>query len=42
MGRHEVIHTIAAAFTEVAFPVFQGREAFNMKRYIKKLRRLGR
>jgi hypothetical protein len=42
MGRHGAIHAIAAAFMEVAFPAFQGREPFNTKRYIKKVRRLGR
>ena len=42
MSRHDAIHAIAAVFIELAFPVFQGREPFNTKRYIKRLRRLGR
>ncbi len=42
ISRHEAIHAIAAEFVEVAFPVFQGREPFNTKRYIKRLRRLAR
>ena len=42
MTRHEAIHAIAAEVVEVAFPVFQGRELFKTKRYIKRLRHLAR
>jgi hypothetical protein len=42
IDRHQAIHHIAAEMFEVMFPVLKEGKVFNIQRYRKRLRRLGR
>ena len=42
IDRHQAIHQIAAEMFEVMFPVLKEGKAFDIQRYRKRLRRLGR
>lgn len=42
IDRHQAVHQIAAVMIEVMFPVLKEGKAFDLQRYRKRLRRVGR